>query len=221
MPGNKPMSGNKMSATEAADVGGGGGFSGTALSDWLRMAIGDAAQREPVLAAEDSIMLVDIVEALSKEAIAMGNIILNPMIGSWLKKAILDNRNRPRDDVLKDVEYLRDLLITKVLMQYQSGDLPGTDLEIRIFNIVNMVWGAGKSVLSPWSRQAAASLRTLSDTADGGVSKVADHIEAERAGGHDEMADMLQHISYLPRHEIKKCLLMAADGLTSLAHQLH
>jgi hypothetical protein len=150
----------------------------------------------------------------------MAKIISNPMLGRWLKKAVIDNRQRPSDQVLRDTEHLRNLLIVNLLKSYRNGQLRSADSEIRVCNNIHMIWGVGKTVLSPWSRQAAARVRSLSEAADGGLSVLLESARAESDRGHDEMAEIFEQMSWLSATEVKGQLSMISESLSALGHQL-
>ena len=183
------------------------------MSDWLCAAIPEATRREPLLAAEDAIMLLDIFIALSRATLTLPRVMSNPMIGGWLKRAITDNLARPLDDVLRDTEFLRDLLVMTLFRNYRKGHLSDTDHEMRLINIINMISGVGTSVVAQWSCHTAAHLQRLAESADGGLSEFQDCAAADSAGGHREIAEIFERLCDLSEAELK-------DQLHAMSHTL-
>ncbi len=193
---------------------------GAPTSDWLKVAIAESVRREPLLAAEDAIMLVDMVVALSRQSLSIGRIVSNPLLGGWLKKAVTDNLRRPLEEVLRDTEFLRDVLVVNLFAHYRDGQLSGADVDIRICNIIDMLWGVGKNVVSQWSRNAAEHLKTISEAADGGLSALLDSIEMENLKGRGETAEILEQMSCLSEEELRTQLLTVSDSLRALKNRI-
>ena len=189
-------------------------------SGWLRAAILEAVRREPLLAAEDAIMLVDIFTAVSRATITPARVLSNPMVGGWLKRAVIANLARPLDDVLQDAKALRDLLVAALLRHYQNGFITGADNEIRVCNVMSMTAGIGHEAMAQWSRTASAQLRQQAESADGGVSGFQDCAEAESASGHDEMAEILEQMGDLSEAESRERLLAMSRDLLTLKSQI-
>jgi hypothetical protein len=137
----------------------------------------------------------------------------NPLIGQWLKKATIEHLKRPIEDALRDSRILRDIMIANLIKCYQSGQLIGPDVDIRLCNVMTMIGDIGNAVVAEWSRTASIHLKAMSQETDGGLSMVFDCIEAERAKGNDEMADLVEQISALTEEEIQNMFLNVSNSL--------
>ncbi len=191
------------------------------MSDWLRLAIPEALRREPLLAAEDGVMLVDIVTALSKNTLTVDAVLSNPMVGLWLQRAITDSIGMPYPILIQETSLLRDLLIGNTLRLYQDGLLRGVDIDIRLCNIVDMVWGVGADAVVTWSASAAPQLKALSQAKDGGQSEFEQCAEAETARGRLELADIIENIACMTRKDLKKQLIRISETLGAFKRQRH
>jgi hypothetical protein len=109
--------------TEVLDFYGTGAATSAPISNGLRMALRETARREPLLAAEDAIMLVDIIIALSRNALSVDTVLSNPLVHGWLSRAITDNHGRPIADALREARFLRDVLVVRVFRCYRDGQL--------------------------------------------------------------------------------------------------
>jgi hypothetical protein len=214
------MPNSQMMAVNALDFGGIRDSVGTPLSDWLRTAILESVRREPLLAAEDAIMLADIVIALSRETLTVSKVLSNPIIGGWLKQAVTDSLRRPFEEVRRDTEFLRDVLIVNLFSCYRDGQLCSPDDDIRICNIIDMVWGVGKEVMLQWSHNAIAHLKIISEAADGGLTEFQDCADSEYARGHHEIAEIFEQMSCFTADELRNQLSMISEGLSAAKSQL-
>lgn len=194
--------------------------SGVPMSDWLRTAVLESVRRDTLLAAEDAIMLVDILEILSRKAMPVEKIISNPLIGGWLRQAIGQNLRRPLEDALRDSVFLRDMSVINLMRYYQSGQLSGPDADIRVCNVVAMTGGVGVDIVAKWSREAAAHLRALAEAADGGLSEIRDRVESESAAQHVEMAEIIDQLSGLSASELRDQLLTISNTLFAQKDQI-
>lgn len=186
------------------------------MSEWLRRAIPEAVLRDPLLAAEDAIMLMDIVVALSKKAITIKSIISNGFLGPWLKKAVCDNLKRDIVSVTRDIAILRELLLVNLMTCYRHGQLHGPDVEIRIEIILGMVQGVIDDTVFQHFLKAGAYIKDMANREDCGVAKVRDYAEKERASGHNEIADIVEHLSDLTEDELRNQLLAISEHLLAV-----
>ena len=201
---------------ESSDSGASRDRADSPMSDWLRQAILVNMRRDPLLAAEDAIMLVDIFIALSRKALTARDVLSNPLIGEWLRSAITDNLKRSPQDALHDAECLRALLVTNLLNYYRTDQVRGPDADLRIWNIVNMLGGVNGGLPLHWVGEASALLRQMIEADDGGLSKIRECMEEERTEGDDTMAEVADQIAHMTESDLKKTLLSISDFLSSM-----
>ena len=194
---------------------------GEPISDWLRIAVSKALRRDALLAAEDGIMLVDITTALLKNKMTLDKVTSNPFVGQWLQWAVINSLNLPKADLVRETMFLRDLLVSHVLDLYQDGMLQGQDVDIRLCNIVEMLWGIGTDTILSWSKNAAPHLKTLAQSKDCGRSHFNEVTESENAKGRRELADIMETVSVLDTKDLKRHLLQMSDALAALRRQKH
>lgn len=187
---------------------------GAPISDWLRAAILENVRRDPLLAAEDAIVLVDIVTVLSRDIMTVEQVVSNPLIGKWLKQAVLDAMNRPLEQALRDAEVLRDILAIHLFEYHWSGKVSGPDAGIRMRNIIHMINGFGGDALAQWSQNTAAYLKLLSAQPQAGLAEFQQSLGDRRAGGHDEMADIFEQLSDLSEAELQEQLRAMVELLS-------
>ncbi len=216
----QPMTGAETRAQKTSDNQNGSDSGSAPWSGWLRTAVLEAVRREPLLAAEDAIMLVDILTAVSRATMTPARVLSNPMVGGWLKRAVTANLARPLDDALQDTKALRDLLVVALLRHYQDGFITGADNEIRVCNVISMTSDVGHVAMAHWSRTASAQLRQQAESVDGGLSGFQVCAEAESASGHDEMAEILEQMGELSETESRERLLAMSRDLLTLKSQI-
>jgi len=176
----------------------------------------EAVRRDPLLAAEDAVMLVDIFIALSRDVLTAESIVSTRLTGSWLKRAVIDNLGRDIDAVIQDARFLRSLLVGKLMSYYNSGQIRGLDAEVRIYVVLSMVWDVVNDDASRYLGKAGAEVKAMAQAADGGASKVRDHAERERAEGDEEMGEIIEQLSHLGKEELREQLLMISERLSNM-----
>jgi hypothetical protein len=207
---------NALSGTDSDD-----NTFGLPISDWLRIAISKALRRDALLAAEDGIMLVDITTALLKNRMTVDKVLSNPFVGQWLQWAVINSLNLPKADLIRETTLLRDLLVSHAIGLYQDGLIKGQDVDIRLCNIVEMLWGIGTDTILSWSKNAAPHLQSLAQAKDAGLSHFNESIESENAKGRRELADIMETVSFLDQKDLKRHLLQMSEALAALRRQKH
>ncbi len=186
------------------------------MSDWLRQAIPQVVSRDPLLALEDAVMLMDIVIALSKKSITIKSIAENSFIGEWLKQAVKDNVGRDIKSVTHDIGILRELLLVNLVDCYRHGQLHGPDVEVRMEIILAMIRGVVDDTVFQHLTNIGAYVSAMAEGEDGGVSDLRECVAMERARGQNEMAEIVEHLSKLTADELHEQLLVISKRLLSV-----
>jgi len=186
------------------------------MSAWLQRAIPEAVRRDPLLAAEDAIMLADIFTAFARGSLAVEAVLATPLTGDWLRQAVVDNLGRPFAAVIRDSILLRDLLVANLAHEYRGGRLSGPDVDARIAIIVSMVNGVVDNATFECLQDAGSYVQAMVGAEDGGASMLRDCAELERERGHEEMAEIIEQLSDMTEDELRGQLSFISKRLLAI-----